>query len=76
MANGHRPGRDACSAGPSLGHRWPLQWHSMDILCIRAHPDDCDLSVDGAAAPVRGDRVGFLSVTNGDRGHIRVADPQ
>lgn len=44
----------------------------MHILCIGAHPDDCDLSVGGTAALLaqRGHRVKFVSVTNGDRGHM------
>lgn len=44
----------------------------MHILCIGAHPDDCDLSVGGTAArfATLGHRVRFLSVTNGDRGHM------
>lgn len=42
------------------------------ILCIGAHPDDCDFSIGGTAALFarRGDRVKFVSVTNGDRGHF------
>ena len=44
----------------------------MHVLCIGAHPDDCDLSAGGTAALFarRGDRVKFVSVTNGDRGHM------
>jgi N-acetylglucosamine malate deacetylase 1 len=43
----------------------------MDILCIGAHPDDCEFGCGGTAAlaAARGDRVTFVSVTNGDRGH-------
>ena len=43
----------------------------MHILYIGAHPDDCDFSVGGSATLFarRGDRVKFVSVTNGDRGH-------
>src|SRR5512133_839561 len=53
----------------------------MYILCIGAHPDDCDLSVGGTAALLaqRGHQVKFVSVTNGDRGHMDpslVADRQ
>src|SRR5688500_12716620 len=42
------------------------------ILFIRAHPDDCEFSCGGTAAlcAQRGDRVKFVSVTNGDRGHF------
>src|SRR5579862_1969401 len=44
----------------------------MHVLYVGAHPDDCDLSCGGSAALFarRGDRVKFVSVTNGDRGHF------
>jgi N-acetylglucosamine malate deacetylase 1 len=44
----------------------------MDILCIGAHPDDNELNVGGLATRLRrrGDRVKFVSVTNGDKGHF------
>jgi N-acetylglucosamine malate deacetylase 1 len=44
----------------------------MHVLFIGAHPDDCDFSCGGTAALFarRGDRVKFVSVTNGDRGHF------
>jgi LmbE family N-acetylglucosaminyl deacetylase len=44
----------------------------MHVLYIGAHPDDCDFSCGGSAALFarRGDRVKFISVTNGDRGHM------
>lgn len=50
------------------------------VLCIGAHPDDCDFSIGGTAAllAARGDRVLFVSVSNGDKGHYReeyVSDP-
>jgi LmbE family N-acetylglucosaminyl deacetylase len=50
------------------------------ILFIGAHPDDCDLSAGGTAAQLcaRGDRVQFVSVTNGNKGHYYpeyIADP-
>ncbi len=43
----------------------------MHVLFIGAHPDDCDFSCGGTAAlfAQRGDRVKFVSITNGDRGH-------
>lgn len=43
----------------------------MHVLFIGAHPDDADFSCGGTAALFarRGDRVKFVSVTNGDRGH-------
>lgn len=44
----------------------------MHILYIGAHPDDCDFSCGGSALlfAQRGDAVKFVSVTNGDRGHM------
>jgi LmbE family N-acetylglucosaminyl deacetylase len=44
----------------------------MYVLFIGAHPDDCDFSCGGTAALLaqRGDRVKFISVTNGDAGHF------
>ena len=43
----------------------------LRILCIGAHPDDCDVKMGGTAAlfAARGHQVKFLSVTNGDAGH-------
>ena len=44
------------------------------ILIIGAHPDDCEVYAGGAAAlwRKRGDRVRFVSVTNGNAGHQSV----
>lgn len=46
----------------------------MHVLFIGAHPDDCDFTCGGTAAlmAARGDHVKFVSVTNGDRGHMRM----
>lgn len=43
----------------------------MKLLCIGAHPDDCEGSVGGTALLCRdrGDEVTFVSVTDGSRGH-------
>jgi len=43
----------------------------MYVLCIGAHPDDCESAIGGAAALFarRGDVVRFVSLTNGDKGH-------
>ena len=42
------------------------------VLFIGAHPDDCEFSCGGTALRMsdRGDAVKFVSVTNGDRGHM------
>jgi LmbE family N-acetylglucosaminyl deacetylase len=44
---------------------------AVRVLCIGAHPDDCELEFGGTAAKMaaRGDAVKFLSVTNGEAGH-------
>lgn len=43
----------------------------LRVLCIGAHPDDCEISFGGTAAKfaASGHAVKFLSVTNGDAGH-------
>ena len=45
----------------------------MRIICIGAHPDDCEIGFGGAAEKFAagGHAVKFLSVTNGDAGHHR-----
>lgn len=45
---------------------------ALKVLCIGAHPDDCEGSVGGTALRFRqrGDRVTFVSVTDGSRGHF------
>lgn len=44
----------------------------MNLVCVGAHPDDCEFSVGGTAAKCRrrGDTVTLVTVTNGDRGHF------
>jgi len=43
------------------------------IICIGAHPDDCEIGFGGTAAKAaaQGHAVKFLSVTNGAAGHYR-----
>jgi len=43
----------------------------MNIVCIGAHPDDCEFHAGGSAVlwAQAGFRVLFVSVTNGDAGH-------
>lgn len=45
------------------------------LLVFGAHPDDCEFSAGGLAAlyAARGDRVLFVSLTNGDAGHQTLA---
>src|SRR5690242_6464983 len=41
------------------------------VIAFGAHPDDCDLGAGGLAAKyaAHGDKVRFVSITNGDAGH-------
>ena len=50
----------------------------LRILCIGAHPDDCEFSCSGTAAlwSRHGHEVTFLSVTNGQSGHHEQGGPQ
>ncbi len=43
----------------------------LRVLCIGAHPDDCDLYCGGIALKYRdrGHQVKFIATTNGDAGH-------
>lgn len=45
----------------------------LKIMMIGAHPDDCDIKSGGTAAlfAQMGHEVKFLSVTNGDAGHMK-----
>jgi LmbE family N-acetylglucosaminyl deacetylase len=47
----------------------------LRILCIGAHPDDCELQFGGTAAKFAalGHAVKFVSVTNGDAGHTALS---
>ena len=44
---------------------------SVRVIAFGAHPDDCDLGAGGLAAKyvALGDKVKFVSLTNGDAGH-------
>lgn len=56
-----------CSFSIAFAQDKPLQ-----IIMIGAHPDDCDIKSGGTAAlfVAMGHKVKFLSVTNGDAGHM------
>jgi N-acetylglucosamine malate deacetylase 1 len=43
----------------------------MNIVCVGAHPDDCEVYAGGTAVKWarQGHRVLFVSITNGDAGH-------
>jgi LmbE family N-acetylglucosaminyl deacetylase len=48
------------------------------VICIGAHPDDCEIEFGGTAAKfaARGDAVKFVSVTNGEAGHYKHPGPR
>ncbi len=54
-----------------------IQDFIVRVICIGAHPDDCEIGFGGTAAKfaARGDAVKFLSVTNGEAGHHLHAGP-
>src|ERR671925_251768 len=47
----------------------------LRIIAFGAHPDDCELKAGGVAArwAAQGHHVKFVSVTNGDIGHWKMA---
>jgi LmbE family N-acetylglucosaminyl deacetylase len=47
------------------------QNQTVRVIAFGAHPDDCDLGAGGLAAKyaAHGDKVKFVSLTNGDAGH-------
>ena len=47
------------------------QHQPVRVIAFGAHPDDCDLGAGGVAAKyvALGDKVKFVSLTNGDAGH-------
>lgn len=47
------------------------QSRPIRVIAFGAHPDDCDLGAGGLAAKyaAHGDKVKFVSLTNGDAGH-------
>jgi LmbE family N-acetylglucosaminyl deacetylase len=54
------------SALPAQAQNQPVR-----VIAFGAHPDDCDLDAGGLAAKyaAHGDKVKFVSLTNGDAGH-------
>jgi LmbE family N-acetylglucosaminyl deacetylase len=53
-------------SSPSQAQAQPVR-----VIAFGAHPDDCDLGAGGLAAryAAHGDKVKFVSLTNGDAGH-------
>src|SRR5580704_17599486 len=54
------------SPSPAQGQNQPVR-----VIAFGAHPDDCDLGAGGLGAKYAalGDKVKFVSLTNGDAGH-------
>jgi LmbE family N-acetylglucosaminyl deacetylase len=57
------------AAAMTLVHAQPIR-----VIAFGAHPDDCDIRAAGTAAlfHAAGARVKFVSVTNGDAGHMEI----
>src|SRR5688500_1757004 len=68
-------GRAAPAKAPEAAAAAPAEDGKLRIICFGAHPDDCDLQAGGVAAlwAAQGHHVKFVSVTNGDIGHWRMA---
>ncbi len=51
-----------------------LSAQPVHVIAFGAHPDDCDIRASGTAALFRaaGAKVKFVSVTNGDAGHMEI----
>lgn len=58
----------------TMTHPAFTQARTLQVLMIGAHPDDCDIRGAGTAAlfAEMGHHVKFLSVTNGDAGHMKM----
>jgi LmbE family N-acetylglucosaminyl deacetylase len=68
------PGAEAAPQGISVPQA-PPEDGKLRIIAFGAHPDDCELKVGGTGAKwaALGHHVLFVSVTNGDIGHWRMA---
>ena len=53
----------------------PANKRQLRIICFGAHPDDCEIRAGGVAAmwAAQGHKVKFVSTTNGDIGHWKIA---
>jgi N-acetylglucosamine malate deacetylase 1 len=73
-APGRTPAPAAAPAEPAAEDA-PAEDGKLRVLCLGAHPDDCELKAAGVAArwAARGHHVKFVSVTNGDVGHWKMA---
>ena len=62
-------------SAPGAGESRPAAEKPLRVIVFGAHPDDCELSAGGTAARwvKLGNKVKFVSVTNGDIGHHQMA---
>ncbi len=62
-------------SAPGAGESRPAAEKPLRVVVFGAHPDDCELSAGGTAARwvKLGNKVKFVSVTNGDIGHHQMA---
>jgi LmbE family N-acetylglucosaminyl deacetylase len=65
----------AAQPGPAKLAPVPPRDGKLRIIAFGAHPDDCELKAGGVAAmwSAQGHHVKFVSVTNGDIGHWKMA---
>jgi len=62
-------------AGEQAATDRPADRRQLRIICFGAHPDDCEIRAGGVAAmwAEQGHKVKFVSTTNGDIGHWKIA---
>ncbi len=62
-------------SAPGAGESRPAAEKPLGVIVFGAHPDDCELSAGGTAARwvKLGNKVKFVSVTNGNIGHHQMA---
>ncbi|MGC1718261.1 MAG: PIG-L family deacetylase [Isosphaeraceae bacterium] len=62
-------------SAPGAGESRPAAEKPLRVIVFGPHPDDCELSAGGTAARwvKLGNKVKFVSVTNGDIGHHQMA---
>ncbi len=64
-----------CTLAISAGAAEPADDGKLRIIAFGAHPDDCEIRAGGVAAmwAAKGHHVKFVSTTNGDIGHFKMA---
>ena len=62
-------------SNPALAKERDLDDGKLRIIVFGAHPDDCEIKAGGVAAmwAAQGHHVKFVSTTNGDIGHAKIA---